>query len=41
MNSIHEKKARDNRANQLNPNNLAYWRCRGLPKPSPSTTDKN
>ncbi len=35
------KHARDHRANQLNPNNDAYWRSRGLfrpPQPDPSTS---
>lgn len=40
MNPIQLKKALDNRANQLNPNNETYWKCRGLPKPSPSTTER-
>lgn len=30
------KHARDNRANQLNPNNAAYWRSRGRSGPSSS-----
>ncbi|MFO0757611.1 MAG: hypothetical protein U0359_14035 [Byssovorax sp.] len=25
----------DNRANQLNPNNPAYWSSRGIPQPAP------
>jgi len=29
------KPARDNRANQLNPNNDGYWRSRDLPRPQP------
>jgi len=28
------KAARDNRANQLNPNNKAYWSSRGKSKPT-------
>lgn len=28
-----EEKQRDNRANQLNPNNERYWRARGDDKP--------
>ena len=31
-----EKAARDNRANQLNPNNGAYWSSRGLERPTPA-----
>lgn len=31
------KDSRDNRANQLNPNNDAYWRSRGEPAPPTST----
>ena len=27
-----DKADRDNRANQLNPNNDAYWSCRGMSK---------
>lgn len=29
------KKARDNRSDQLNPNNKKYWHSRGLEKPEP------
>ncbi len=32
------KHARDNRANQLNPNNAAYWRSRGHSGPSSSVS---
>lgn len=28
-----QEKQRDNRANQLNPNNERYWKARGLDKP--------
>ena len=28
-----QEKQRDNRANQLNPNNRSYWSARGLDKP--------
>lgn len=28
-----DKSARDNRANQLNPNNFRYWHCRGMEMP--------
>ena len=37
------KAARDNRARQLNPQNDAYWRCRGYkrrPELSPDGTSK-
>ena len=32
------KHARDNRANQLNPNNDAYWRSRGFDAPPQTDT---
>jgi hypothetical protein len=32
-----EKPAQDNRANQLNPNNDAYWKSRGQSRPAPIT----
>ena len=31
-----EQKQRDNRANQLNPNNDSYWKSRGEPGRPPS-----
>ena len=34
MTKDHEKKALNNRANQLNPNNPAYWSSRGNTKPT-------
>lgn len=35
-----DKPARDNRANQLNPNNDAYWQSRGEPeRPTAPTPD--
>jgi hypothetical protein len=32
----HTKQNRDNRANQLNPNNDAYWKSRGEPGKPPA-----
>ena len=34
MNHIQEKKARDNRANQLNPEREEFWKSRGKTKPA-------
>jgi len=31
---------RDNRSNQLNPNNKAYWHSRGVTKPQPLNKKK-
>ena len=33
---VHERKQRDNRSNQLNPNNDRYWKSRGQPGRPPS-----
>ena len=33
---VHERKQRDNRSNQLNPNNDRYWKARGHPDRPPS-----
>ena len=33
---VHERKQRDNRSNQLNPNNDRYWKARGHPSRPPS-----
>ena len=32
--------ARDNRSNQLNTNNAAYWQSRGLPAPPDAATPR-
>lgn len=38
--SGNDKSSRDNRANQLNPNNDAYWQSRGEPeRPAAPTPD--
>lgn len=34
-----DKAAQDNRANQLNPNNDAYWSSRGLDRPADDFED--
>lgn len=34
MSRTSSKAAADNRANQMNPNNSAYWAARGEPAPS-------
>ncbi len=33
----HDRNSQDNRANQLNPNNDAYWKSRGASRPAEST----
>jgi hypothetical protein len=34
-----DKAARDNRANQLNPDHEAYWKSRGVPAPETKPED--